>query len=402
MSSASLLGYYTDDKSQQRRPPIVTAVAITGIVLCAILLFLQAFAGPSSSQRMNSGAMSAAAQSFGIGYALGRLIGIGFQLLMLVGCCGLLSLRWMGRLLVWIAAYGWFALGALAIVLLLYAVYGEAATSPRGAPAGPRVGLIALAVLQIAVQLGFAAWAMVVIRRVEIAALFTRETEAPPVPQVLKILSVITLVYAGAGLLVTLVELLGIAGQIKEFENVHASRVLASNPYGFTAGRFLDLLLGLALNAGFVCGCILVLLNRAVGARVIAICCIAKLAFTIGLWTPDNYATGLFGPYGSKSALAEVYRFLWAFSQQVIGVMFPAVLLAVFTYRPAMLPAVAPTPMPPARPTVAAAAARATSRPTLATPAAPRVPSQAPQSAGRRPPPLKQKSLPRDQGDRRA
>src|SRR5438045_601736 len=116
MTVASPLAYYRDDGSQPRRPPLLTTVAVTGIVLAALLLLGQTLSAPSMSQRTNSGGFPAVAQSFGIGFAMGRLVAIAFALLMLVGCCGLLSLRWTARLLVLIAAYAWMVLGALAIV----------------------------------------------------------------------------------------------------------------------------------------------------------------------------------------------------------------------------------------------------------------------------------------------
>jgi hypothetical protein len=403
MSSASPLAYYTDDRSQPRRPPILTAVAITGIVLAALLLFAQTFSAPSASLRARSSGASAALQSFSIGFVLGRLAAIGFALLMLVGCCGLLQLRWMARLMVWIAAYAWIALGALSILLLAYSQFAMPSSSSKGA--GP--ALIAMALVQVAAQIGFAVWAMIIVRRADVAALFVRDMDPPPsLPAILKLLAIITLVYMALALLQILIEMIGVAGQIKEFENIRATRLLPLNSYGFTAARFLDLFLSLALNAGFVCGCILVLFNRGVGARVIAICCFARLAFTIGLWTPDNFSAGLYGPYGSKSMLADVYRIIWALSVQISGLMFPGLLLAIFTYRPpsASLPAAAaaPTVNSATRPALARAPQSAPARAPQSAPARPSsAPAQTPPSAGRRPPPLKQPP-PRASEDRRA
>jgi hypothetical protein len=394
MSSASPLAYYTDDKSQPRRPRELTTVAITGIVLAALLLFAQTFAAPSASQRMGSGAGLGGSQSFSIGFALGRLVAISFALLMLIGCCGLLWLRWMARLMVWIAAYAWIALGALSILLLAYSQFAMPSSAKGAGPA-----LIAMALVQVAAQIGFAVWAMMIVRRADIAALFTHDPQpAPPLPAILKLLAVITLVYAALALLQALIEMVGLAAQVKGFDNLHTARLLPLNPYGFGAVRFLDLFLAMALNAGFVCGCIFVLLNRGIGARVIAICCFARLAFTIGLWTSDNYTAALFGAYGSKSALADVYRVIWAFSVQVSSLMFPGLLLAIFTYRlpsaaaAASLPAAAAAASSPTIPAARTAPARAPqsvpARPATARPA-PAL-AQAPQSTGRRPPPLKQ------------
>src|SRR5258706_12726669 len=107
MSSASPLAYYTAEKDQTRLPPTLTAVAITGIVLCALAIVGQMFAEPSRPSQVNPSQTS----EFSIGFAFGRLISVAFTGLMLVGCCGLLSFRPFARIMGIVAAYSWVVLG---------------------------------------------------------------------------------------------------------------------------------------------------------------------------------------------------------------------------------------------------------------------------------------------------
>jgi hypothetical protein len=348
MSSASPLAYYTADRDQTRLPPALTAVAISGIVLCALAIVGQMFAEPSRPSQLNPGDI----RGFSIGFAFGRLVSIAFTVLMLVGCCGLLSLRPVARIMVIVAAYVWVILAVISAVVLVYALYMAAAiTTTRGTPS---VWITWLPAFLVAAQLGFAIWASLVVRRPAVAALFLPDLPLPISP-LFKLAAILTLAYASLAALAMLVELAAVALSMKQFEYARTLHAIPIYGSSLTVIRFTDILLGLLLHIGFVTGCILILTGRAAGAQLLAICCLVKLTFTIAIWSASGDYLSMFDPYNvAPGAWVTIYRFLAVLATRITGLMTPALLLAIFTYRPRVpapaTPPVTPSPSPVATP----------------------------------------------------
>jgi hypothetical protein len=371
MSSASPLAYYTAEKDQTRLPPALTAVAITGIVLCALAIVGQMFAGTSRPSQVNPSQTS----EFSIGFAFGRLVSIAFTVLMLVGCCGLLSLRPVARIMVIVAAYAWVILAIVSAVVLVYAHYMAAAmTTGRGTPT---VWITFLPALLVAAQLGFAIWASLVVRRPPVAALFLPEQPLPISPLV-RLAAILTLAYASLTALAMLVELAAVALSVQQFHYVRTLHALPIYGSDLAVIRFTDILLGLLLHIGFVTGCILILTGRAAGALVLAICCLVKLTFAITIWSASGDYPSTFNAYNvAPTTWAAIYSFLALLSTRITSLMTPALLLAIFTYRPRL-------PAPTAPPVTSSPSPVATPRPQVRRPPPPLPLENPPARPGRR------------------
>ncbi|MDB5319231.1 MAG: hypothetical protein JWN40_862, partial [Phycisphaerales bacterium] len=264
MSVGSPLSYYSAEKSVTARPWAITAVAIVGIVLAGLAILSQMFVAPPAIADPG-GRMEMTA--FNFGYMFGRLVFIAFLLLMLIGCCGLLSMRSAARLMMIVAAYGWIALAIISILFMVYSSYVYSGNSARTA------WMVSLPALMVIAQLGFAVWAMVVVRRPELAPQFGREGNHQVASPLLKGVALVTLIYFGIAALESLVEALGVAFKMPGRDIMLAIRVL---PVGNNDAdvRLLDLLLATFLHAGFIVGCILVMNGRMAGTRVLIACCL--------------------------------------------------------------------------------------------------------------------------------
>jgi cation transporter-like permease len=122
----------------------------------------------------------------------------------------------------------------------------------------------------------------------------------------------------------------------------------------------LDAALLVLLNGTLAVGCALLLARNRTGAGIVFACCVVKLAMTIASWNVGPSlltSTAAMSRGGGPGALALIYHWTTILTFQATSLLWPALVLAILTYRapedpdaaalPPPLPA--PSPLPPPR-----------------------------------------------------
>jgi hypothetical protein len=354
----SPLAYYRASATEMstRRPTSVTVVAVIGIVVTSLLIISQQFnlavawrwgggGGSSPSSRMES--------PVALGMAAGLVVRNLFTLLLLIGCCGVLALRQVGRRAALIAAYGWIVFGVIEVWFLIQNAYLSKALTGRPAPVA---GMAITGLLIVVIEIGYPAAAILVLRPRRVYELFARQPARRAVmPRLFKPVAIAVIAAASIWALDGVIALTQIAGDRTRYRGgyVTTPRLLQmpGGPgyyeVGTPEGRdfmIVDGLLWTVLNAAWVTGGVLVLNRRREGVWIVIACSLARLAFAIGM---GGREMSVFMSPGSGGLAVDFWAtfnvFVRLLAARVNTLLVPALLLVVFTHRPA-------EPMPPALP----------------------------------------------------
>jgi hypothetical protein len=338
------------------RPPIVTAVATAGVCLAALQILAQNFR--SQEEVIRATATWLEGRNVGLAGALAFCVGLlarnVLNLLMLVGCCGLLALRRSSRRTVIIASYGWIA-GGLIELFALYSVMMKAATS------GTKPSLVALVVpaaLVILADIAFPIWAIRVLVRAPVRAVYAAQLPGcAVVPRRWRWIAVAILTCAAlwtADGVVTLVHLINGPTSPSASSSPQTAfpamyrivpRVLPLPMRQFQY-RFDDSVSGLydvdaalwtVLNATLLTGCILVLTGRPVGAWIVVACCLVRMACLISAWGGAEFWGGLtierWRAASAEGMWIVMTRYVNLMAGRIGALLWPALAIIVFTQR---------------------------------------------------------------------
>lgn len=362
MTAAAPLPYFTEDPAVPRRSGALTAVAVTGIVLAALMILAQAV---NAGLTGTGPPRNVAANGVDAAFVFGRFARALFAVLMLLGCAGLLSLRPAARWLVIVTAYAWLVLFALEAVAFVYAL-----SIPRTGQAVLRQTTgwaIAAGALASAVSgLAFPVFALVVLRRRDVTAAFALRAATPPpqVPAIVRATAAMLLALAALWTLQAAVEWLAVAEGAVAYSSGGRLFTAAARtqPSGRGPSAVLDAALLVLLNGTLVVGCALLLARSRTGAAIVFACCIVKMAMTIASWNVGPSlltSTAAMSRRGAPGILVLIYHWTTILTLQATSLLWPALVLAIVTHRrtedqdaaalPPPLPAPSPL-LPPQRP----------------------------------------------------
>jgi hypothetical protein len=347
MTAGATLAYFNEDPTRPRRPGAVTAVAIIGIVLAALSVMGNALGGAPALVPPDAGP-----RAFDPPILLGRMLGVAFTLLMLVGCVGLLGLRPVARWLVVIAAYAW-----LVVFALEATTYVHAMLSPRAPsfvpPTRAFAPLAIYAIFAILKGVAFPLVALLVLRRRAAGELFARSAPAAPAdpPPLARPVAAVLLAFAVMWVIQALAE----AAMLLTYGNgagVSYPRTRLSASGGVPGAVIANAAVSILLHGVLLVGCVLVLARQRAGTWLAAAGCIAKASLSITAWFAAGETYRMMIRNSGAATGPMIYQWVAMFANQMSSLVWPALALMVFTYRPPAAAAwVAPrsTPPPPPR-----------------------------------------------------